>query len=162
MLSQGRVDGTGGRGFYSGLGESLGHILESLMAAPGVADLLRLTEGIFHPVSSNQNTIIYKDDILVSGIWKPVTTVLAERYHGMFSVGVAVAMHRAFTALEQFAREIPRTFLLTSDSTGNIGGINRNSGVTIAYARLCRHPDVVAFRNKWKLDLYFQVTLNYF
>lgn len=158
------MDGTGGRGFYTGLDESLQHILEKLAAAPGVSDLLRIAEGIFCPVgASGVSSYVHKNDFLVAGVWKPVTTVLAERFHGMFSVGVAVAMHRAFTAIEKFTREIPRVFLLNA-SNGNSssnGGEGRGGGgnsANAAYARLCRHSDVVAFRNKWKLDLYFQVS----
>ena len=73
----------------------------------------------------------------------------------MFSVGVAVAMHRAFTALENFIKEIPRVLLARDGAAA--GDKYSSVMVNVAYARMCRHPEVVGFRNKWKLDLYFQV-----
>ena len=154
MLSQGRVDGTGGRGFYSGLEETLLHIVDSLHNATVVSDMLLQAEEIFckSDQNSNQDT-----NLLVAGVWKPVTNVLSERFPGMFTVGVAAAMHRAFTSLEKFTFELLRVLLGQPNSTPVIG--TKNDAVKLAYHRVCRHPDVVAFRNKWKLDLYFQVIM---
>lgn len=147
------MDGTGGRGFYAGLEEALLHIIEHLGSAPGVRELLLLAEEIF--CKHHDSSATEKVDFLVCGVWKPVATVLAERFQGMFSVGVAVAMHRAFTALERFIKEIPRV-LLAKEGT-ETGDKNFDAMVNASYGRMCRHPEVVGFRNKWKLDLYFQV-----
>ena len=153
MLSQGRVDGTGGRGFYAGLEEALIHIVNTLSTSSGVSDLLLLAEDIF--ASSYAGLESEATDFLVNGVWKPVATLLAERFQGMFSVGVAVAMHRAFTALERFVKEIP--LVLLAEKKHDAGDKTFESVVEAAYGRICRHPEVVGFRNKWKLDLYFQV-----
>ena len=152
-LSQGRVDGTGGRGYYSGLEESLSHIVENLAAVPGVRDLLMLAEDEFS-TSKSKDCIGsaqpgYGNNFLVASVWKPVISILTDRFSGMFTVGVAVAMHRAFMAVERFSFDIPRILLCEDKKV--------TDSVKSAYVRLCSDPEVVAFRSKWKLDLYFQV-----
>lgn len=154
VLSQGRVNGTGGRGFYAGLEEALVHIVATLATAPGVSELIALAEDIFS--RPDTGTVPEDSDFLVNGIWKPVATVLVERFQGMFSVGVAVAMHRAFSALEHFTAEIPRVLLVGSDDKSEASYLM----IAAAISRMSRHPEIVGFRNKWKLDLYFQVLLH--
>lgn len=150
VLSQGRVDGTGGRGYFCGLEESLSQLLKNLSEVTGVCDLLQLNEEIYGVVV--EETRISNGDLILNGVWKPISSVLSERFSGMFSVGVATAMHRSFLAFENFMYQLPRLLLCTSHSDEN-----KSTLISNAYTRLNQHPDVVAFRNKWKLDIYFQV-----
>lgn len=170
LLTQGRVDATGGRGFYAGLQEILMQVLTSLRAASGVADFLVLSEQVFcDETHRNQAQGAAVTDVLVHGVWKPVAAVLAERFAGMLSVGVAVAMHRAYSAVEHFIASLAGSLLLPPEGQDAqrqekvrllFGGNDQGPSNLVASAtnRVLRHADVIAFRNKWKLDIYFQVT----
>jgi hypothetical protein len=170
LLTQGRVDSTGGRGFYAGLQDVLMQVLASLRATPGVADLLVLSEQVFcDEALADGKAASGATDVLVHGVWKPVAAVLAERFAGMLSVGVAVAMHRAYSAVEHFIASLAETLLLPPEDQVSgredqvqllFGGDDKGplALVSNATTRVIRHADVVAFRNKWKLDIYFQVT----
>jgi hypothetical protein len=171
------VDSTGGRGFYAGLQDVLMQVLTSLRVAPGVADFLVLAEQVFCDEAlsdladgkTTHGTNATATDVLVHGVWKPVAAVLAERFASMLNVGVAVAMHRAYSAVEHFIASLAETLLLYPDDpvsgreeqvkllfNGDDSG--PSALVSNATSRVLRHADVVAFRNKWKLDIYFQVT----
>ena len=96
-------------------------------------------------------------DILLNSIWKPVAAVLSDRFPGMFNVGVAAAMHRAYSAVERFLFDIPRVML--APANGTVLQCSAES-MEKAAARLLGSAEVSAFRSKWKLDVYFQVAIN--
>lgn len=45
-------------------------------------------------------------DLLVMGVWYPVTTHLADKFPNIFSVGIAETLHRAYCAVESFTAEL--------------------------------------------------------
>ena len=151
VLTQGRVDGTGGRGFYGGLEESLLHLLGTLRVSPCV----RVFCSGGDDTTAIATTAAAGTDMLLRGIWKPVSTILSEKFPGMFSVGVAMAMHRAYSAVETFLMELPS--LLAGDGHSESPVCCDQSGIEAARRRINRSHEVNSFRSKWKLDIYFQV-----
>ncbi len=126
-------------------------LLKNLSEVSGVCDILKLNEVIYGTPDDIcvEDTRIFDGDLIVNGVWRPISAVLSERFSGMFSVGVATAMHRSFLAFENFLYQLPRLLLCSSDDNESL--------ISNAYKRLYSHPDVVGFRCKWKLDIYFQV-----
>ena len=164
LLTQGRVDGNGGRGSYLGLKSAL-ETLASQVAAALAAPLLACAEtfpvtnpsghdGVGASSSGSGNGAINMNkthapvpiDLIVNGVWLPVAALLKERFSGMFSVGIAGTLARCYTALEAFV-----DILKESEVTADIsGGMRRD---------IASHPAIKSFHDCWKLDLYLQVRL---
>jgi hypothetical protein len=109
VLTQGRVDSTGGRGSFSGLKDALNSILSdlknSLITPFKIAEQISLSI----PTKSDSNLDdLYDDrneespednerppessqlstpsiDLLINGVWAPVTSLLAEKFPNIFS-----------------------------------------------------------------------------
>ncbi len=109
-----------------------------------VKSLLLLAENVFSTTAQSQT------DLLIDGVWKPIASVLVERYSGMFSVGIATAFHAAFSAVEAFILYLPNIIIprekLHSDAA------------YACYLRVNRNNEILSFRSKWKFDIYFQVS----
>ena len=123
VLTQGRVDSTGGRGSFSGLKDALNSILSdlknSLITPFKIAEQISLSI----PKNSDSNLdYLYEDrneespednerpppsapassqsqlstptiDLLINGVWAPVTSLLAEKFPNIFSVGIAETLY---------------------------------------------------------------------
>ena len=115
-LSQGRVDGTGGRGSFAGLKESLNSIVADVKFS--LLEPFRLAEEM---TSVADDQVLPPVDFLVNGIWYPVTNHLANKFPNIFSVGIADTLYRAYTAVEDFTADI--SSLLEDLSNGSMDDI---------------------------------------
>lgn len=164
LLTQGKVDGNGGRGSYLGLQPALESLALQVMSA--LAMPLQACEEIYPPVpliscdstsssgkcdniDNNQPSQSIPNasvpiDLIIKGVWIPVTALLKEKFSGMFSVGIAGTLARCYTAVESF------TLLLhkSDGSADRIDSIRRDFST---------HPAIQEFHDQWKLDLYLQV-----
>ena len=91
-------------------------------------------------------------DILVSGVWLPVLDLLADRFPGMFSVGIANTFARCYLGVHSFLAAL-------SHAVDGSPGVRRQGEVA---RRIHSHPATRVFHEKWKLSLYMQVrTIQY-
>lgn len=138
-LTQGKVDGSEGRTSFSGLASTLQAILNSLRSA--LQEPLTVSEEIFSdPTSSSPPTI----DLILGGIWKPLSTSLQAQFSGMFITGITTIFHRTYRAIDQFLINL-----------SEICGLKWSQSIL---NRIKRHESVVSFQQLWKMDLYFKVT----
>ena len=128
-LTQGRVDGAGGRGSFAGLEAALLAVLSKLDQS--VLSLLATSEAL-------------GCDLVIGGAWCPVTTLISERFPGMFGVGIASVMATCMKAFEAFNATLG-TELLGPDYT------------TDFMRRLALDSRVIGFRARWNLDLYLKL-----
>jgi len=147
-LTQGRVDGTGGRGSFAGLRQSLDSIITDLrrsMSAPfGIAE--SVVHSFVGLVSAEDKIPL---DLVFNGVWNPVAAHLADKFSSMFTVGIANTFFTAYSAVEGFTTDL--SGLLQSDvEPGNKEKVSN---------RLRRHPTLISFHGKWKLDIYYQLRL---
>jgi hypothetical protein len=161
LLTQGRVDGNGGRGSYLGLKSALEALASQVTAALAMplivcaetfpATTLKGHDGIGASSSGNGNengsasstSAPVPIDLIVNGVWLPVAALLKEKFSGMFSVGIAGTLARCYTALEAFVL-ILKESEVAADNSGGIRDISS-------------HPAIKNFHGYWKLDLYLQV-----
>ena len=139
-LTQGRVDGSLGRGSFSGLGDCLMQVVHVIKLQ--VSDALVLVEELL-----SQQFQTWKDcppiDLVVNGVWVPVLNTLKKNYSGMFSSGMADVFHSCYNATHQFI-----------EALCEICGPQWKDSIT---KRLKSHQSYVDFKVLWKMDLYFQV-----
>lgn len=157
LLTQGKVDGSGGRGSYAGLQPALESIASQVMTAL-VMPLQACSETfpVFEnqPIdnsssSSNDNPPVLRPiDLIIRGVWVPIASILTEKFPGMFSVGIASTLARCYRAVETFIAVLQTQ----SDSI-------TNNSIKID---LASHSSVAPFHDNWKLDIYLQVCYNLF
>ena len=159
LLTQGRVDGVGGRGSYLGLQSALESLASQVMAAL-VQPLKAFSETFPNtdtstcdssPTSSSSHksiapvsSVSTPIDFIVNGVWVPVATMLEEKFPGMFSVGIAGTLSRCYMAVESFVAMLEK-----SNSASSV--------LPTAKGDFAAHPAIVHFHSHWKLDLYLQV-----
>ena len=157
LLTQGRVDGVGGRGSYLGLQSALESLASQVMAAlvqplkafsetfPNTAtcDFLP-TSSSGHKSEDSVSSVSTPIDFIVNGVWLPVATMLEEKFPGMFSVGIAGTLSRCYMAVGSFVAMLEK-----SDSTSSVPATTKGE--------FAAHPAIAHFHNHWKLDLYLQV-----
>jgi hypothetical protein len=143
-LTQGRVDGTGGRGSFSGLKDALDMIFNEVKKSLYVP--LLEAENLFH-AAADAEAVTFPIDLLVSGVWATVTNYISDKYSGVFSIGIADRFLNAYNAIESFTARLSNIFGEDSLPCHAIKG------------RLGRHPQVLQFHSRWRLDLYYQVRL---
>jgi len=136
-ITQGKVDGTEGRGSYSGLGDALQSLLDSF--SPAARQVFILSEELFS-VPGGHNPEV---DLVVGGVWRPVAGALQQGFSGMFNSGIARVFHRAHRNVERFL--------------DGLGGLCGSRWEEIVRRRLEKHPSVITFRQAWKMDLHFQL-----
>jgi hypothetical protein len=139
-LTQGKIDGSEGRTSFSGLHATLQTILQSLKAA--LHDPLVVSEEIFSSSASHVPVI----DLIVGGIWKPLSSALQLQCSGMFMTGITSIFHRAYAAVQQFL--------------STLSGICGSEWSEKISRRLSQHESVVQFQQLWKLDLYYKVSVS--
>ena len=155
LLTAGRVDGTGGRGSFAGLGDALTAVLKHVRSR--LQEPLRLLELCFPSPLCCDNINVDMDhymdapiDILVSGIWMPIASLLSERFPGMFSVGIASVLQRCYADVEAFSIGVGEIGVPGNCASGSVSDI-------WIHRRVINHPAVVAFNKRWGLELYLQV-----
>ena len=174
MLTQGKVDGEGGRGSYAGLADTLTTIATHICSKQ--IDIFEICEDMLYVDNSNTLatvTVVCQDkqhvsqhtrgisqsapkaatvgrdvDILVSGVWLPVLDLLADRFPGMFSAGIANTFARCYLGVHCFLASLCR-------SVDASPAIRRHGEVA---RRIHCHPATRVFHEKWKLSLYMQVS----
>ena len=166
LLTQGRVDGVGGRGSYLGLQSALESLASQVMAAlahplkafsetfPGIeaaiCDSLASSSSGSHKCNKPISTVSTPIDFIVNGVWVPVAAMLEEKFPGMFSVGIAGTLSRCYMAVESFVSMLEKCDSATSTSTSSLEA-------TKGKVDFSAHPAIVQFHSHWKLDLYLQV-----
>lgn len=146
VLTQGRVDGTGGRGSFAGLRQSLDIILSDLRTY--MIEPFQIAESVVHSVVGLVSGEAHIPlDLIISGVWAPVVAHLAEKFSSMFSVGIANTFYTAYVAVEGFTTDL--ALLLQTE-------VNIVTSEKIT-SRLRSHPALLTFHGKWKLDIYYQL-----
>jgi len=82
-------------------------------------------------------------DLVVHGVWRPLTELLGERFGDMFSVGIPSTLSHCYRCLTRFVQKLQ---VLCDPAYAEAIG-----------RRLHGHPLVTSFFARWKLDLYFQL-----
>lgn len=116
LLTQGRVDGTGGRGSFAGLEETLLELSSQLKSV--LQEPLKIIEEQRYAAIIDQ-----KFDIIINGIWKPIAGLLSTRFPSMFTIAIADTFARCYLACDLFKSSL--TTLAGDDWTNEI--INRFS-----------------------------------
>ena len=101
-----------------------------------------------HSTRSNVTTTDDKDnhsamDLLVGGVWHPITKTLVEKFPSVLSTGIASILAKCFTAMQSFHEAF--SMILGECYASQI------------YDRLQQDKRYKALQEKWKLDLYFQL-----
>jgi hypothetical protein len=151
LLTQGKVDGSGGRGSYVGLQPALESIASQVMTALAMPlQACSETFPIFEnqPIdnsssSSNIPPVLRPMDLIIRGVWAPIASMLTEKFSGMFSVGIASTLARCYRAVE--------TFIAVLQTQSDL--------ITNSYIKidLASHSSIAPFHDNWKLDIYLQV-----
>ncbi len=153
-LTQGRVDGTGGRGSFAGLSESLEHILFQIrnrhnMIIREFEDMHTLPGRIDDTSEFTHDTEplwLGETDLVVESVWIPVATILSERFPGMFSVGIANIFARCYQAIHNFLENMS---LIAGPEYAN--SIKR---------RLRSNSSIHDFDSKWRISVYLQLRVH--
>jgi hypothetical protein len=145
-LTQGKIDGPEGRTSFSGLHSTLQTILQSLQRA--LHDPLVVSEEIFCATPATGLTPPPAVDLIIGGIWKPLSNALQVQCSGMFMTGITVIFHRTYEAIQYFLTKL-----------SEICGSEWSERIS---RRLFQHETVIQFQQLWKLDLYFKVLLSPF
>jgi len=155
LLTQGRVDGKGGRGSYSGLEEAFEAILEALCptssrsSSPSLlTHFLRVAETTTSSTTRSTSSTSQEGeqvavDLITCGIWKPLADLLQARFADMFSIGIPATLSLCYRAHSSVLARL-----------AGAAGPEHTAAVT---ARLKTHALVMGFFKRWKLDLYFQL-----
>ncbi|TYZ60669.1 hypothetical protein PybrP1_000319 [[Pythium] brassicae (nom. inval.)] len=80
-------------------------------------------------------------DLLGNAVWKPLFDVLASKHSVVFQAADPDRFHRSYTQSMQFLARMEQQFCATEAMT----------------ARFRSHESVVEFKDKWNLDVYFQL-----
>lgn len=137
-LTQGKIDGTGGRNSYSNLQELLKELIMSLQS--DYAEVFSCAEEV---ASTSDATTSKKLDLVINGVWIPISKILAEKFPTIFTTGIANTLSRCYNALED-------TIQLLSSVAGDKHAINIS-------LRIVSSNTISTFENRWKLDLYFSL-----
>ena len=140
-LTQGKVDGTGGRNSFSNLQELLKELVLSLRN--DYADIFHCAEEITLASDANASK---KLDLVINGTWAPISRILVEKFPTIFTTGIANTLSRCYNALEE-------TILLLSSLAGEQYAKNIST-------RIIANSSISAFEKRWKLDLYFSLRTN--
>lgn len=141
-ITHGRADGSGGRGSYSGLNECLENLVNMLRATLQPALEAAESIGSIFCIEENESQK-GSFDLVVSGIWLPVTSLLIDRFPGIFNSGIASTFARCYNAVENFTKIL-----------ATVAGPKYNKSIA---ERLANHPLLKEFHEKWKLELYFHL-----
>ena len=128
-LTQGRVDGAGGRGSLAGLEQALGAVLRKL--EPPLITLLTTAEAM-------------GCDLVIGGVWRPITSLISTRFPSIFSVGIASVLAECFRAFEYFHKTLSKELL----------GPAYEASLT---QRLRTDERVLEFQKRWNRNLYLQL-----
>jgi hypothetical protein len=137
MLTQGRVDGTGGRGSYFGLESTLIDLVQQLKTLLGL--VVDVVEQQLTSTMSKSSC-----DVVVKGIFLPVASLLSERFPSMFTIAIADNFARCFLAYDRFRSAI-RTIPQEASSIESVS------------QRLLRSQIVIQIDDKWRMDVYFHL-----
>jgi hypothetical protein len=135
-LIQGRVDGDGGRGSYSGIAAALDSLFKDIAFRLG--NVIACCEREFCPAGWSMPV-----DVVVRGVCVVAMAQLESRCEDMFALAIADAFHACHAATELFLRRC-------TSLTGAAFSVS-------TYKRLRGHPAAIAFQSNWKLELYTQV-----
>lgn len=129
LLTTGKIDGTGGRGTFSELSSCLMSLVQLLQQS--LKSVFVVCEGYCGV------------DLVVRGVWETVVTFLTDKYHSIYSSGIASIFGCCYQAMESFT---VNCVLLA----GEENAVNCTN-------RLCQSVAYQKFQSSWKLPLYFQV-----
>ena len=139
-MTAAKVDGKNGRGSFSGLDTVLQAILSSVRAY--LVPFLNEGEAVLSCSSRDSASC----DLIIKSIWLPISTVLLEKYSGMFTTGIPAVLSECFRTVDRFLSSLQE---LASPAW------------QVALARRIRsHQTVRDFQARWKLDVYYQLRCN--
>ncbi len=138
-LTQGRIDGSSGRGTFAGLTEALENVLKVLKSL-----LLSVFSATEHVISGT-NSIDIPLDIVINSVWKPIMALLSERFPIMFNTAIANTFKHCYNAYEKFNLSIT-----------DIAGIEWKEAVSL---RMKSNQSVKLYDEKWKFDLYYRIRM---
>lgn len=132
-LTRGKLDG-GARGSCSGLQQIYDSIMEFI--SNKFKDILAL------PICQGESKCSV--DILGNAIWKPLQEILVNKHSMIFQAADPDRFHQSYTVSMRFLSDVER----------------RYCGTTAMKTRFRSHESVVEFKEKWNLDVYFQLRYN--
>lgn len=138
-LTQGRIDGSSGRGSFAGLTEALENILKVLKSL-----LLSVFNATEHVISST-NSAVMPLDIVINSVWKPIMALLSDRFPVMFNTAIANTFKHCYNAYEKFNLSII-----------DIAGTEWKEAVS---SRMKSSQSVKLYDEKWKFDLYYRIRM---
>jgi hypothetical protein len=132
-LTRGKLDG-GARGSCSGLQQIYDSIMEFISNT--FKDILAL------PVCQGESKCSV--DILGSAIWKPLQEILVNKHGIIFQAADPDRFHQSYTVSMSFLNDMESRYCSTA----------------VMKTRFRIHESVVEFKEKWNLDVYFQLRYN--
>jgi hypothetical protein len=146
-LTQGKIDGKEGRGSFSGLEDCLSTFLETIRKSRLIPFFNAFEDYSLECLSSsveNNSSSGMKIDFIVHGIWKPIATLLKEKFSSMFTIGITHIFSRCFLAIHSFLQDLSQLMVPTYQP--------------IVFQRLTNHSIITKdFWKLWKFDLYYQL-----
>lgn len=164
-LTQGRLDGSAGRGSFGGLLDTLIAFSEQMktslqipidLVEQSLAHAPNPNPAYCNPSNPNPNSsnaystspnpnpsTVRGLDLVIHGIWIPVSSLLIERFPTMFNVAIPSTFSRCFRACEAFKHAL-----------AHVSGPQHAPLLT---RRLAQHPSVLGFQQRWRFDVYYQL-----
>ncbi len=147
VLTQGRVDGAGGRGSFAALKQTLLGLVSAI--APALKTPICLLDSVTLPDSSTSTAHNVSSnggaDILMRVLWKTVADLLESKFPGIFSTGIASTLHSSYEAVMRFTTEVHTLAVKWSLSTSTDTWQPQS---TVEYT---------SFNKNWRFDLYFSL-----
>ena len=135
VMTQGRVDGTGGRGSYAGLQSCFQEVLSELKTILFIP--LTITEKLF---DSGINSSL---DLIINSIWKPISSHLVERFPGMFTIAIPNTFSVCYLAYNDFKQSLTQ-----------LAGIEYIERIS---KRIQSNELLTEFELRWNIEMYFHL-----
>ena len=140
-LTVGKVDGSDGRGSYSGLQDCLSHILTTLKNS-NLHLFLQNAEDILVSGGKDEHSGI---DLVINGIWVPIAQHLEEKFPNIFNIGIPHVFAHIYRSILNFLHSLPSLFQSNNNTSNGL----RN--------RLQHAAPIASFLQRFKLDLYYSL-----
>ncbi len=138
-LTQGRIDGSSGRGTFAGLTEALENVLKVIRSL--LLSVFNATENVI----AGTNSTVIPLDVIINSVWKPIMALLSERFPIMFSTAIANTFKHCYNAYEKFNQSIT-----------DVAGVEWKDVVS---RRMKSNETVKLYNEKWKFDLYYRIRM---
>lgn len=145
-ITQGRIDGSGGRGSFAGLEDTLQAIVRSIRCQ--LEPFLAIGESVISateilPLRTVKSVKQANACDLVMLIWENIANTLSDRFPSMFSIGIPNTFSYCYRAVDAF-----------HSAVWKIAGGKWEEQVS---QRLQKSIAFQQFQSRWKLDMYYQL-----